>query len=132
MGGKLIYLFDIFFYWWFILGTMMKSNVITITITPKKKLEAEITSNKINSDKLGGYVGDTIHFTGEVTGYLPDERWYVLITIYINNKEVGAQKLHPPAGRFYQEYKFQLTFNEPGTYNVYTDATAEQYIRGRI
>ena len=97
---------------------MVKSNTITITV---KEAETVIKVNKLSVDKTSGYVGDVFHFTDHIEGYVPDEDHYYQIIVYVNGTEYTRINSHPLPGDFKEDIKFDITFEEPGTYDVYTD-----------
>jgi len=80
-----------------------------------------ITRNYISADRTEVYVGDTVIITGVVEGEA-DFGEQIEVMLYINGESTDYLFLYPEEGSFSIEYKFYITFEESGTYDVYTDA----------
>ena len=99
---------------------MVKSNVISISVT--QAIQNVVESNTLSVDKTTGYVGDTFHFTGRVTGSINPDYYYVRIDVYINDTVVNTLDVFPKSTSFDEPYSFDFTPDAAGTYSVYTDA----------
>jgi len=94
--------------------------VVTITVRAKPKIT--IVSHRLYANKTEVDVGEEVVFMGaaELSEPLPTSQ-SVIIDIYVNDKKVDTEVRTAPQGIKRISYTFTLTFQEPGTYRVYTD-----------
>jgi len=100
---------------------MVRSNSVTISVS---QAAANISMVTLTAAQTDVYVGDTVNFTVGVQLDRPTpDTIYILYDIYVNDQWVNQYGFYIQAGQQGGQHQFGLTFDAPGTYVVYVDAS---------
>ncbi len=100
---------------------MSWSNPVSVSIerlpTPPAPSN-KITVHRLTVNKTTGHVGDTFSFTDHIEGTIDRTRYYIKISVYVNNSYKTFYAYYPTSNSFKYDYTFSLKFNTAGKYIV--------------